>query len=96
MVDALPSTAMNDERDNRTGKFTRKYSDGDFVDAVEDLGPLAASSDIASEVGCNHITANERLRELEDEGCVEGLRRAGAVLWTAVDEDRNYHEKDDQ
>ena len=75
---------VNDSRNENTGQFDRKYSDAEFIEAVADIGPLAASSDIAEQVGCNHITANERLRALAEDGRVEGQRRAGAVLWSVA------------
>ena len=85
MDGAEPSPVPNDKKDEQTGRFERKYTDEAFLDAVDGLGPLAASSDIAERVGCNHITANERLRGLAEEGRVEGERRAGAVLWSLAD-----------
>lgn len=88
MMDGSQQSAMvNDERDENTGQFEQKYSDEDFIEAVAEIGPLAASSDIAERVGCNHITANERLRALAEDGRVEGQRRAGAVLWSVASDE---------
>lgn len=85
MGDSESTTMPNDKKDEETGRFEQKYTDDDFLEAVEELGPLAASSDIAEQVGCNHITANERLKKLSERGEIESERRAGAFLWSLAE-----------
>ena len=72
----------NDARNETTGQFKQKYPNEAFIEAVRVLGPMAASRDIAERVGCNHITDNERLRTLADDGQLNGQHHAGAILWS--------------
>ncbi|MFC6823495.1 ArsR family transcriptional regulator [Halopelagius fulvigenes] len=76
-----------DERDETTKRFTRKFSDEDFLDAVRDGDDAGLTTrDVADAVGCKYRTAHARLSDLAEEGRV-GQRKVGSVLlWLPTEE----------
>lgn len=72
------------KRDNRSGRYTTEFEPEAFVEAVQELG-LASTRDIADEVGCSYDLAYRRLKELADEGLVEGNKVGNTYHWKPVD-----------
>jgi hypothetical protein len=72
------------ERDNRSGRYTTEFEPEAFVDAVRALG-LASTQDVADEVGCSYDLAYRRLKELADEGRIEGNKVGNTYHWKPVD-----------
>lgn len=72
---------MPAERDENTGKYTRKFPVEDFVMAVEDLG-TATTSNVAEIVGCSYDLAYRRLKDLEAEEEVTARRVGDSFLWS--------------
>jgi predicted HTH transcriptional regulator len=68
------------ERDNRSGRYTTEYKPEAFIEAVEKLG-LASTRDVADEVGCSYDLAYRRLKELADEGNIEGNKIGNTYHW---------------
>lgn len=63
---------------------TKRYAAEEFLDAVAELDSPVAG-EIAKRVGCTQRTARYRLRKLEDEGRVEGLKAGEATVWTLAE-----------
>lgn len=78
-------TVPNDTHDE-SGRFTSKYDDETFLDALDDLGGTAGTADIADAVGCPQRTAYHRLDRLADEGAVRKQKIGGTVAWLSVDD----------
>jgi GTP-sensing pleiotropic transcriptional regulator CodY len=76
----------NDERDEESGKFSEKYPDEAFIEAIEEKGGAAGSQDVADAVGCPYNTAYSKLRTLENAGRISSRKVANARLWQVSDE----------
>ena len=76
----------HDERNEDSGKFTPKYQDSEFTDAVADLSDHPTTSDVAREVGCDHDTARRRLNRLADDGRVDRTMIAATIVWSVVED----------
>lgn len=76
----------NDKQDEQTGRFERKYTDEEFLNAMDALGE-ATTREAAEYVGADHDTARRRLNTLADEGQVDRRKVAATILWNVVDED---------
>lgn len=72
------------ERDYRSGRYTTEYEPEVFVEAVEELG-LSSTHDVADAVGCSYDLAYQRLKELSEEGYVEGSKVGNTYHWKPVD-----------
>lgn len=68
------------ERDNRSGRYTTEFEPEVFIEAVQKLG-LASTHDIADEVGCSYDLAYRRLKELADEGRIDGRKIGNTYHW---------------
>jgi hypothetical protein len=75
-----------DHRDESSGRYTNKYPDHDFIDAIDSLGGAAGTQEIADEVGCIYDTAYSKLVHLEDEERVTSRKIANARLWSLTNE----------
>lgn len=69
------------------GHFETQYPVSDFLDAIEELGGLAGTSDVAEEVGCARDTAYKKLKKLQEEERVSSRKVGGALVWEVVDDD---------
>lgn len=69
------------DRDEESGKYTARYTDSDFVNAIEALDGMAGTSEIAENVGCTRRTAYTRLKSLEDEEKVESRQVGNSLVW---------------
>lgn len=72
------------ERDNRSGRYTTEFDPEAFVEAVRELG-LASTHDVADEVDCSYDLAYRRLKDLADEGYVEGNKVGNTYHWTPIE-----------
>jgi DNA-binding Lrp family transcriptional regulator len=63
----------------------RRFSDSDFLDAVEKHAP-ASTSEVGDEVGCTRRNADMRLKKLADEGKVKRKKIAASQVWTLVED----------
>lgn len=70
-------------RDNRSGRYITEYKPDAFIEAVEKLG-LASTRNVADEVGCSYDLAYQRLKELADEGKVEGNKVGNTYHWKPI------------
>jgi hypothetical protein len=75
-----------DHRDQSSGRYTNKYPDREFIDAIDTLGGAAGTQEIADEVGCIYDTAYSKLVRLEEESRVTSRKVANARLWSVADE----------
>jgi hypothetical protein len=72
---------MSKEKTRRDdGRYEPEFSDGDFLKAVADVD-VAATSNVASAVGCKRITAYKRLRRLCENGKVSKTEAGGTFIW---------------
>jgi uncharacterized membrane protein len=73
------------DREEDSGKYTTSYPDSDFIDAIQTLGGMAGTSEIAETVGCTRRTAYTRLQSLESEGQVTSRKVGNSLLWSISD-----------
>jgi DNA-binding IclR family transcriptional regulator len=69
------------ERDDDTGQWTADYPREAFLDAIENLDGMAATGEIAAEVGCVRETAYKKLKQMEEDGEVTSRDAGGSLLW---------------
>lgn len=74
-------------RDESTGQFVEKHPPEEFVDAIQDLGGSAGTSEIADAVGAEYDAAYKKLRNLADAGRIEKQKVANANLWRLTEEE---------
>lgn len=72
---------MPKDRDEQTGKYTERYTQENFLSALESLGGSAGTQEIADEVSCAYRTAHAKLTELEGEGKLTSRKVGNAKLW---------------
>ena len=92
-MDSIRVQMPEDEpEENRTGrlhddagKFTKKFTDDDFLDAIRAHEGAAGTADVADEVGCPHSTAYHRLDRLREKERVDSRQIGNAVLWEVAD-----------
>ena len=83
---ALNRQIVNDERNSDTGRFTEKYQEEDFIEALRSLG-TAGTVDVAQEVGAPRRSAYNKLETLAESGRVS-TRKIGAVrVWELADDE---------
>ncbi len=70
------------DRDDKSGRYTTSYSDQDFIDAIQTLGGLAGTSEIAEEVGCTRKTAYSRLKSIQNKDQIMGRKVGQSLIWT--------------
>jgi predicted transcriptional regulator len=70
------------DREEESGKYTTTYPDSDFTDAIQELGGMAGTSEVAETVGCTRRTAYTRLQTLESEGQVSSKKVGNTLLWS--------------
>jgi uncharacterized membrane protein len=78
-------TVPGKDREEDSGKYTTSYPDSDFIDAIQTLGGMAGTSEIAETVGCTRRTAYTRLQSLESEGEVSSRKVGNSLLWSISD-----------
>ena len=69
------------DRDNDSGEYTQTYPDSDFIDAIDELGGMASTSDISDTVGCTHRTAYTRLQAIEEQDLIQSRKVGNSILW---------------
>lgn len=58
------------------------HYDEEFIDALRNYPrDLAATGEIANEVGCSTNTVHDRLGKLEDDGVVSSRDAPGTTIW---------------
>ncbi|QCC52917.1 transcriptional regulator [Halapricum salinum] len=70
------------DREEESGKYTTTYPDSAFIDAIQQLGGMAGTSDIADEIGCTRRTAYTRLKSLENKDRVNSRKVGNSLVWT--------------
>ena len=61
-----PVCMANDERDAQTGTFETKYTDADFLDALDALGENG-TKEVAEHVGCTREISNTYLWMIQED-----------------------------
>ena len=79
-VGAEPTRMADYFEQDDSGKIRQKYSDEDFIDAVEAHEP-ASTKEVADAVGCSRRNADARLRTLEDAGQVRSKMVGNSLTW---------------
>lgn len=67
-------------RDPDSGKYTKRFSDAEIIDAVNELQPTGTVR-IAEELGCTQQSAYDRLQSLEEAGDVTSQMIGGNRVW---------------
>lgn len=71
------------DRDER-GHFRREHGDREFLEAVADREP-AGTTEVAEAVGVTRQNADQRLRQLEDDGKVTSKKIGNSLAWSLAD-----------
>ena len=93
-ADSMPRT-----RDDESGQYTESYPREEFIEAIEDSGGMASTTDVSDHVGCSYDLAYKRLREFEEKGDVRSRKVANSRLWMIGESDEegdNDREKRDE
>ncbi len=69
------------DRDNDSGEYTQTYPSSDFIEAIDEIGGMAGTSEISDIVGCTHWTAYTRLQDIEDQGLIETREVGNSIVW---------------
>ena len=77
---------MERDRDEKSGRFTEQYSDGEFIEAIREAGGAASTRDVVDYVGADYDATYKRLRALEDAGMITSRKIANARLWEIAEE----------
>lgn len=85
MASIAQSMGRDRDRDESTGQYTDEYPRELFLDAIEDESGMAATSDIAEQVGCIHDTAYKKLNRMEESGLVESQKFGNTLVWSVTD-----------
>ena len=72
---------MNENQDEETGQFESKYSDDEFLNALQELDGMGGTSEVAEMVDCPTRTAFNRLDRLAEEGEIDKRKVGGSVAW---------------
>lgn len=72
------------DRDDR-GHFQPEHEDHEFLEAVAEHEP-AGTTEIADVVGVTRQNADQRLRQLQDEGTVASKKIGNSLAWSLVEE----------
>ena len=87
---ASVATSMADrDRDDSSGQFTDEYPRELFLQTIDSEGDMAATGDVADQIGCAHDTAYKKLNQLEDGGFVEGQKFGNSLVWSVTDKGRD-------
>jgi len=79
-------TAVGHNLDRRDdGTWSRGFDDEEFLDAISEPG--IGTAKVAEEVGCKRNTAYKRLKQLEDDGLVEGEPVGNSLIWRPANEE---------
>lgn len=69
------------ERDDESGRYTKSYTPEMVLEAIDDHGGAASTSDVAETIGSSRRLALKRLRELEEDGRVTAREVGNTYLW---------------
>ena len=75
------SQGMSEGRDEKSGRYTSKYSREEFIEALSEFDGFAGTSEVAEHVGVPKRTAYDYLARLRDEGRVSARTVGNANLW---------------
>lgn len=74
------------DRDNESGRYTQSYTPEMVIEALENHGGGASTSDVADEIGSSRRLALRRLRELEEDSRVTAREIGNTYLWEIEDD----------
>lgn len=77
---------MPREQDEETGRFVEGYPPEVFINALDELGGAASTTDVENKVGCSRRTTLDKLNTLADEGTIDRQKVGTSFLWTYADE----------
>ena len=69
------------DRNEKSGRYTDTYSAEAMLDAIQEVGGLAGTSEVAEAVGCARDTAYKKLKKMEEEGQVGSRKVGGSLVW---------------
>jgi len=78
---------MSEGRDETSGRYTRKYLDEDFLEAISEQGGLAGTSEVAEHVGVPQRTAYDYLARLRDDGRISSRTVGGGTVWLLTEDE---------
>lgn len=75
------ATMGDRERDAETGEFVDKYPKEALLEAIQELGGIAATSEVAEAVEADRNTVYKKLQVMEADGDVSSRKAGGIRVW---------------
>ena len=75
------ATMGDRERDTETGEFVDKYPKEALLEAIQELGGIAATSEVADAVEADRNTVYKKLQVMEADGDVLSRKAGGIRVW---------------
>jgi DNA-binding NtrC family response regulator len=86
MPGAKQSAMGERERDTETGEFVDKYPRGEIRQTIQELGGMAATSEVAAELDAPRNTIYKKLRAMDSDGAVTSRMAGGIRVWSVSKE----------
>ena len=74
------------DRSEESGRYTDTYSADAMLEAIQESGGLAGTSEVAAAVGCARDTAYKKLKKMEEEGQVGSRKVGGSLVWQVTED----------
>ena len=74
------------DQNQESGRYTDTYSAEAMLEAIQEVGGLAGTSEVAAAVGCARDTAYKKLKKMEGEGWVGSRKVGGSLVWQITEE----------
>lgn len=82
MANGAKSQRMPLDRDDESGRYKQSYTPEMALEAINERGGAATTSEVADHMGSSRRLALRRLRELEEDGRVSSREAGNTYLWS--------------
>lgn len=84
MANRAKGQRMPLNRDDESGQYTQSYTPEMALEAIDEQGGAATTSEVADHMGSSRRLALRRLRELEEDDRVHSREVGNTYLWSAA------------
>jgi predicted ArsR family transcriptional regulator len=84
---ATKPVTMNDERDEQSGKFKRKYEPEQIIEVVRKQSGGATAAEVANELNAPRRSIHTRLAALHEDGRLNKRKVGPSVLWIKANDE---------
>lgn len=81
MAEKSKPQGMPLDRDDESGRYKKSYTTEMVLEAIDEHGGAASTSDVAETIGSSRRLALRRLRELEERNVVSARGVGNTYLW---------------